>query len=531
MNRVVSRIVVAAVLAAGAAVVAQEEIPLTGGREVSVTQGRVKIEIKRDPGLAGLPDPTCAQPGSGTSSYLRLSSNLRDTGNIELPCRGWFMERGQFLFDGSVLGDADSPAAAIEIRWKKGTDLRILMSGDAYDPASILPANGLTHFDVRLTVGPDKHGIPQQTLCTRFLPGTNDVRSQGILSIAANGTFACPALPTATPTSTPVPTQTPTVTNTPTETPGGPTRTLTLTPTITSTPTQTYTPSITYTPSVTPTPTPLVRAFRISTASVRDPQLFLDPFGTGACFNITNPPGLLGISANNLIADATACTPVISGEPFPCVPDLAIVAVFRPLNQPPDGPGGTLELGLASCEDPDGTGMRCTMQDPQLTTYANQTSGTCLAGLPGTTGPNNSGTYAPGVNPVPGPCAISAQVPSFEFTFGDVPPITIPLESVQFSATYDGDPATNLINGMFRGFIREAAADQLIITVPGGLLAPFPLSKVLPDGPPGGGGSDCCAPAGTGTGASQDDRDTLNGTRGWWFYMNFTAEQVELVQP
>lgn len=531
MKIAITRTLVAALLATCAGVVvAQDEIPLTGGREISVTNGRVKIEIKRDPGLAGLPDPTCAQVGVGTSSYLRLTSNLRDSGNIELPCQGWFMERGQFLFDGSILGDQQSPAAAVEIRWKKGTDLRILMSGNAYDPGILLPAIGTTHIDVRLTVGPDKHGIAQQSLCTRFLKGSKDVTSSNVIDITGSGSVACPALPTPTRSNTPTPSPTPTETSTPTETPGGATRTPTNTPTITGTPTQTYTPSVTYTPSITPTPAPLVRAFRISAASIKDPHLFLDPFGTGACFDITNPPGLLGISANNLISDATSCTPVVEGEPFPCVPDLAIVAVFRPLNQPPNGAGGTLELGLAECEDPDGTGMRCTLQDPKVTTYSNQQAGTCLAPFAGTTGANNSGTYAPAVASVSGPCGISAQVPNFEFTFGEVPPITVPLESVQLSATYSGDPATTLINGMFRGFIREAVADQLIITVPGGLLAPFPLSKALPDGPPGG-VADCCAPVGTGTGTNQDDRDTNAGQSGWWFYMNFTAEQVELVQP
>jgi len=503
--------------------VGADDVALVGGKSVLILQSRGKIEFKKDAGLTGMPDPTCDEHGAGNPSYLRLSTNIKANQDIELPCYGWTLKRGAYEFIGTELGNPGHPATPVEIRWKKGSDLRIVLSGNQYDPGLILPGAGVTHLDVRLTVGLDKFGVAQQSMCGRFTVGLKDTAHDLVLAISKgnSGTEPCPAPPTATPTNTPIATATPTSNTTPTETPGGPTRTPTPSPTITGTPTNTYTPSIT------PTPTPLVRAFRVSSANIRDPHLFIDPIGTGACFNITNPPGLAGISANTLINESMRCEPV---DEIPCASELNIIAVFEPLNQPPDGPGGNLRFGLGTCEDVDGSGLRCTLTEEQPTSYTNQLSGSCLNAFAGTTGANNSGSYSPAVGGTSGPCAISANLPNFAFSFGDTVPISVPLQSVQFAGTYSGDPATSLLSGLLRGFISEAEADGIIIDIDAGFTQlSFPLSEVL------AGGANSCAPAGSGTGNSQDDRDTNppggGGESGWWFYMNFEAEQVELVEP
>ena len=89
------------------------------------------------------------------------------------------------------------------------------------------------------------------------------------------------------------------------------------------------------------------------------------------------------------------------------------------------------------------------------------------------------------------------------------------LRDAQFAANYDGNPATRLIGGLIRGFMTEAQAQATMVDL--GVLGTRPLSDLLQP--------DAC-----GTG---DDRDYgLDGTtRGWWFYLNYTAVQVTWVGP
>jgi hypothetical protein len=87
------------------------------------------------------------------------------------------------------------------------------------------------------------------------------------------------------------------------------------------------------------------------------------------------------------------------------------------------------------------------------------------------------------------------------------------LHQVQVGATYMG--TTSLINGVLRGFLTEADADNTNIAFFGPITAP--LSSFLP-----GGDHNC---------ASFSDKDTLNSTPGWWIYLNFTAESVPWTEP
>ena len=344
------------------------------------------------------------------------------------------------------------------------------------------------------------------------------------------------------------------------------------------------------------------QAFRVNTLQVLDPHVYIDAFGTGSCNDITNPPGLLGINVNGLVQDfLDDCEPV--GEnPEPCVSEFNLVTVFDPLEQTA-GAGGalqecmfegnpcTLRVGLVETCTRDGESVDCDgmFSNDTMTTYSNAGPGNvCLDGLPGTTGPNNGGDYTPSVDPTGGPCGVSGEI-DLTLELGSDFVITIPLQSLELAAQYDGDPATGLINGLARGFVPESAADAIkldLADLSGGLLqATRSLTQLLPGPDKCDGGlmhgevctnntgcpadpneptPDCvegrctgganagltcasatncpatlcrisCAPQGFGVppaGTAQDDRDLgPNGEDGWWFYLRFNGEAVDVPEP
>ena len=68
-----------------------------------------------------------------------------------------------------------------------------------------------------------------------------------------------------------------------------------------------------------------------------------------------------------------------------------------------------------------------------------------------------------------------------------------------------------------RGFLREADANQIVISdpnLPGGSVT---LASLLP------GGSGNCS--------SRNDKDQHQGESGWWFHFNFTAAPVVYTGP
>lgn len=339
-------------------------------------------------------------------------------------------------------------------------------------------------------------------------------------------------------------------------------------------PTNTVGPSNTptVTPTVTPTSPPAPRAFRVTSAAVMDPHVFVDPFHSGTgCSDITDPgPGLatlVNVNGTLLATELNTCTDD-PNEPGPaCHYSLSIVVIFDPLAQGA-GDGGAVQVGVADdCVDADGntsttSDVSCTLTAAELksTTYTSLASGTCLSTFAGTTGPHNGGilnsvdkpdNYTPAANVPTGPCAQTANLENLSFTFGDAAPITLDLEDVQLAARYVGNPATGLVQGLLRGFVPETTADQVHITITSGISLDVTLSEVLPGGAdkcfggandglpctnPLDNGVQCpdgtcrisCAP-GNGV-TNQDDRDynpagDSGGSRGWWFYLNLASNQ------
>ena len=93
-------------------------------------------------------------------------------------------------------------------------------------------------------------------------------------------------------------------------------------------------------------------------------------------------------------------------------------------------------------------------------------------------------------------------------------PVTLALKQTQVAATYSGNPATGLVNGLLRGFLSEADAEAAALPAAYvSLLHAETLAGLL------AGGDGACA--------NHDARDSLaDGTRGWWFYLSFTSTKV-----
>jgi hypothetical protein len=235
-----------------------------------------------------------------------------------------------------------------------------------------------------------------------------------------------------------------------------------------------------------------VVAFRLTDLDLLDPHAFAQ---IGACNDVTevqNDGFETDINEDNEGPDADDPDGLL---------DLSGLAVFRPLDQAADEVNAEVLLG-ADCTAPIET-TTCTKGDASsiLTSGSNDSASACDVVLPDTT----TDDYDPSPEPAPAPCFAVAG-PTGVLEFG-----VFELSEVAGAATYDGDPATGLVNGVLRGFLSEEHADAAMVDVP--LLGEVPLSSLLP------GGTDCCAEG--------DDRDTdTGGASGWYVYLSFTAAEV-----
>jgi len=247
-----------------------------------------------------------------------------------------------------------------------------------------------------------------------------------------------------------------------------------------------------------------VVCFRIDTMVQRDPHMFLRATIFSPCKDITDDDGgIPGVHANGVNGQIQeSLTTDGDGDGFI---DSSPLFLFRMFDQA--GPGGKMELASGRfVTTASGDVMPGTTRTP--VTYTNVASGTLLSVSPGTTKP-----YAPAVIEPTGPGFVTDPI-SYTLKSGNS---NIPMEGFQAAGTYSGDPATGLVNGLSKGFISEANAQNVVITGNGGSTT---LAALL-----AGGGS--CADG------SSDDRDLgPDGlTMGWWFYFNWTAQKVTYTGP
>ncbi|MEM9488533.1 MAG: DUF4215 domain-containing protein [Myxococcota bacterium] len=231
-------------------------------------------------------------------------------------------------------------------------------------------------------------------------------------------------------------------------------------------------------------------AFRIVALAFSDPHAFVN---LGVCLDLTSE--LNGLISASFSAD----------DNNDDILDLSLVAVFRPLAQ--SAPTVPMDIVFADCTAP-AAGTTCSPPSggpPTTTTAANNSdAGTCLGVVAGTARP-----YKTPVTEAVAPCFASNS----ETLSLDLLDVVVELTDAQVAATYVGDPATGVTNGLMRGFISETAADAVILPDDLPLVGGQPLSSLLPGG--------------TGNCDSGDDRDVgPGGVTGWWLYLNFVAERV-----
>lgn len=453
---------------------------------------QVIVKFVKESGLtAALPSPLCPQV-----SAIRLTTDLQEV-VIPLDCSFWAATGSGFAYKDKT-GSAGGVSKINFFTKPTGGKMLIKIKGDQYGVQAI--GGPIASLEVELAVGAD-------TYCGRFAPPNSPFIKNEAEQILIKGP-SDDCIPEPTPTHTITLTPTVTVTRTPTAT-ATITSTATITPTATDTPTVTATPTVTNTVPAgsTPTFTPVPVAFRIDSLALRDPHVFAPVFGN--CFNVTDPPGLLDISANGQLVELIEQDGDLDG-----LLDLNILALLRPLAQPPAS-GGTIEIRTGECTVPFG-GETCSpdANPPQTSTYTNQASGTCLTPQVGTTGPDNSGSYSPALVTSAAPCFATTPV-TLSFSFGL---FTIPLQDLRASATFVGNPADQLIDGLLIGFLSESDANTILLPPELPLIGNQPVSILLP------GGAGNCAPH-----TAKDFGP--GGQPGWYFHLNFSAHEVTWTGP
>jgi hypothetical protein len=240
-------------------------------------------------------------------------------------------------------------------------------------------------------------------------------------------------------------------------------------------------------------------AFRISDMDLRDPHVFVNFIG---CRDVTDTP-LVGYSINGQLQTLIQSD---GSQPPDGLLDLSYVIEFLPLDQ-------ALATNLVDTLSPQCSaplaGTTCGPPATPLGLAGDAvlaSAGQCLAPGVGTTRP-----YAPAITIPGGPC-FGSPAGAVTLDLGGIP---LTLRDAQLAATFVGNPASNLVNGLLRGFISEADANATILPAVLPLIGGQPLSALLP------GGTNNCA--------AFDDRDVNGGVQGWWFYLNFTAPQVVLL--
>lgn len=246
-----------------------------------------------------------------------------------------------------------------------------------------------------------------------------------------------------------------------------------------------------------------VDAFRMSDLDLRDPHVFVNAF---SCQDVTDTP-LLGFSVNGQLQTSIQTD---ASSPADGLLDLSSLMLFQPLNQALAS--NAFDSGAADCTAPMGSTACSNFASSGLTGTATLVpSGSCLMAVAGSTH-----GYTPAITNTNGPCFVS-PTGTILLDLGGIP---VPLQDAQLAATFVGTPATNLVSGLMKGFLRQSDADVTLVPATFPLIGGKPISSLLPGGdPPGPNNTNC---------AAHSDLDVHNGESGWWFYLNFTAPRVTL---
>jgi len=248
-------------------------------------------------------------------------------------------------------------------------------------------------------------------------------------------------------------------------------------------------------PPITP-PAPL----RFTDVWVRDPHFVADfPLGVG-CFDFTDTPvPYVGLSVNSALYNS-----IVSDDDSDGYLDLSLMLLFRPFDT--NSVGEIVDARNGACVPPAGaTSCHVHTSGTEVRGYYDGLpAGPCLTFNPGDT----SG-YPPGITEPTAPCFTTAPQNLYFTVFGDQP---LHLRDTQISATTVGAAPDDLTKGLIVGFLREVDANAILLPASYPIVGGQPISVLLP-----GGAGNC---------SGGDDKDDHGGYSGWWFFLNFTAENV-----
>ena len=235
------------------------------------------------------------------------------------------------------------------------------------------------------------------------------------------------------------------------------------------------------------------RAYRFNDLDLRDAHTWVNFLG---CRDATDTP-LAGFSTNGSLQSSVQTD--ANADSFL---DFSPTLLFRDLDQA--AATQPLELFYAACSAPlAGTTCRRGVSSPISVTATNMSAGQCSTFLAGTVRP-----YTPAITSTSGPCFVTDAI-TLPINILGVP---LTLTDARISATYVGDPATSLTNGLLMGFLSEADANSSILPSTLPLIGGRAISSLLPGG--------------TGNCNATSDKDVNNGVTGWWLYFNFPATHV-----
>jgi hypothetical protein len=235
-------------------------------------------------------------------------------------------------------------------------------------------------------------------------------------------------------------------------------------------------------------------AFRINAMYWRDPHLFVTFV---SCIDVTDVGGIAGFSFNG-----STNTPIQTDGNGDGLLDQNYILVFDPLDQAAaNGPFNFMSGVL--CSSPVWQSA-CWVGPPPFFNPSTYTNNVC----PGPVLGSIVHSYTPAITVPSAPC-FYALLPNLALNLGGVP---INLQGAVVTATYNGNPATSLVNGLIYGFIAEPIANNTILPLSMPVVGGQPLSILFP------GGSGNCA--------TWSDKDTQGAIPGWYVYLNFTAVKV-----
>ncbi len=245
-------------------------------------------------------------------------------------------------------------------------------------------------------------------------------------------------------------------------------------------------------------------AFRMYSLTLLDPTIKFAP----GCNEGIHPLVNNGLTEAT-VEDKSTFAPV---DALDGLIDLGFVFTFGPQNQG-DAESTRASFTISDCDrlskpSPAVNPSPCspTITQPESFTpfdITTQAAGDCLAVIPDTADQT--------VNPVvPGDngCWVSPEI-DFVVALGTV--VQIPLSQTRIAATWDDDPASNIVGGLIRGFLSEEDAESTLIDPTTAFIGGQNLKQSF--------GSDLSM-------GDCDTRDDNDGVMGYWVYLAFEAETV-----